>query len=192
MGRQLSKFRLSILTSEEQVFTFFLTPRIEMSEKIDPQTPCTREFTTRRVLMSAGFPAILTRQHCGPSPLYTTTHLVPCPSSAQIDPSGNLLPKPNGWVPGQKEKGWHFSCQDAGNSISSPRRMLSSWSHLDPRPPQTPLLDFHLLPTPHTRLIFSFIFTTTTATPLHVPTMPYTSYPLPPMPQQKHEMHIQW
>lgn len=191
MGRQLSKFRLSILTSEEQVFTFFLTPRIEMSEKIDPQTPCTREFTTRRVLMSAGFPAILTRQHCGPSPLYTTTHLVPCPSSAQILVGTSYLNQTAGCLDRRKKGGTSHAKMQA--TASPPRAECSAPGPIStPRPPQTPLLDFHLLPTPHTRLIFSFIFTTTTATPLHVPTMPYTSYPLPPMPQQKHEMHIQW
>lgn len=102
-----------------------------MSEKIDPQTPCTREFTTRRVLMSAGFPAILTRQHCGPSPLYTTTHLVPCPSSAQILVGTSYLNQTAGCLDRRKKGGTSHAKMQA--TASPPRAECSA-----PGPISTP------------------------------------------------------
>ena len=169
MGRQLSKFRFLIFTSEEQVFIFFLTPRMEMREQISPQTPSTREFTTRRALLFAGSLAVLTRQHRGSSPLQDHTP-APCPSPAQI-----LV-----WISHINQT---TACLDRrkNGGAAGPTSAPTCPEHL--------FLTF-IFCQPLTQLIFNF--TVTTPPPLHVPITFYTSYPLPTMPRPTHEMHTQW
>lgn len=93
-----------------------------MREEINMQTPCTREFTTKRVLMYAGW--LSWSDTTVGSPLFTSKHPAPCPSSAaaQILVWTSYLNLTTGCLDSGKGRGWNLSCQKAATGpLSCPR-----------------------------------------------------------------------